>query len=400
MTGWFRAIAIGAGLFCAWPALALDKETLLTRLEEAANFGDAGAQYGPVEQTGDGDFTIAFIEFADKSAPKPGRVEKVEITGAAVDANGGLTIGSLRFGPATMWRETAAGEILKITLAGGEASGLYAPDYDNPASKLIGATPTRWKIGKIEIGRDGAAAGATIAGLAGEAIPQAGGNATSWALQSGEIRIDTEELSGRGAAGKAKELGLGQLGLTMRSAARWDAITGRAELTELRIDIADNGSLELAATLDGYTGEQVRAMRAASAQAAKLAKTDTMAGLDAMKGVMAAMGEIKLVSAKISFRDGSLTRRVLDWQAKENGQTRDEVVAMIPAMAQGYAQFLDNPAFSASLEAALRSFLAAPDRLTLSLTPAQAAPISGAIGTALMSPGALIDMLGLKVEAE
>jgi hypothetical protein len=380
----------------AAPASALDRQELLTRLEQAAGPWGASAQFGPVEQTADGDFRIAFVEFAGRSGPT--RIDAIEIKGAALDANGTLTIARMTFASATAQSETPQGQSVRIVVAGGEASGLHFPDYENPGSPLVGAGPTQWSIGDIVASGDGGATAMTIAGIKGESRPD--GATVAQMFATGDIRVNVEELADKDAAATAARLGVGDVRLTARGRASWDTKSGRAELGEFVVDIADLGSLELAAAVSGYTGERARALQKANRQVAKLAETDTLASLDAMKGVMAESGNIKLVSARISFRDGSLTNRLLDWQAKENGQTRAQAAELAAAMAQGYLQALGDAAFADAGAAALRSFLAAPGRLTLSIAPAEPGPVTGLLLMVLASPGDLVSALGLKIEAQ
>jgi hypothetical protein len=69
-------------------------------------------------------------------------------------------------------------------------------------------------------------------------------------------------------------------------------------------------------------------------------------------------------------------------------------------MAQGYLQALGDAAFADAGAAALRSFLAAPGRLTLSIAPAEPGPVTGLLLMVLASPGDLVSALGLKIEAQ
>ena len=72
---------------------------------------------------------------------------------------------------------------------------------------------------------------------------------------------------------------------------------------------------------------------------------------------------------------------------------------MLPMMAVGMTQALQNPAFSEMVAAALGAFFANPGTLRIEAKPAEPVPFTDLVGAGLAHPQSLITILDVKVRA-
>ncbi len=330
------------------------------------------------------------------------RIEKIAITGADIDADGAMTIEHLAVATMRQEGESKSGKAYTLTVEGAEADGLFLPDPQSETAPLVAPRPSLWKIGPLTLVMLGATDGAaalTIERMEGHSEPDASRQAVSTSARIVGMHIDAEAMDDSELDAKAADIDVKQFDVALSFASNWNSTTGRLQVDQWRLEAPGLGAFDLQLSLDGYTGEKVRQMRDASLASKDDQGDSAEAMRQAGKQMMAALGDISLSAAQLRFEDDSLTHKVLEARAKSDGQTVEELVAMLPDMSLSFTQMLDMPEFSQHIADALRTFLSDPKSMTIKLHPAAPAPVAGMIGMALFSPAALIEQLGVEITA-
>lgn len=209
-----------------------------------------------------------------------------------------------------------------------------------------------------------------------------------------EFVVDTTVgAEGEGAATMAA-LGYEQIRGNLTGNGVWNTQTGELSLSPMVVDVEDAGELSVAYTITGYTPAFVQAL--AQAQAQMAANPDNPGSGMAMMGLLS---QLSLNSAEIAFQDGSLTDRLLDYYAEQNGQTRDQMIEQLVGALPAVLNYLNNPQFQTEVTQAIDTFLRNPETLTVAVAPAQAVPASQIMAAALGAPQTLPAVLALSVTA-
>jgi hypothetical protein len=194
-------------------------------------------------------------------------------------------------------------------------------------------------------------------------------------------------------------VGLSEIALAFRSSGTWNVATGRLTLDEYMIELKDAGALSLSMELEGYTLDIHRRVRDAAQKAEKAGSGNAEAEKQAMAEMMAALGEVRLASMKLGFRDGAITRRLLVVQAENMGMTPDELTGQILAMVEQRVAPAGGPQLTAQVKDAVGAFLTDPGALTLSLSPAAPVPVTDIVEKVLNAPDQLAPLLGARLTA-
>lgn len=208
------------------------------------------------------------------------------------------------------------------------------------------------------------------------------GIARKGSLRANRIVIDVNALPDD-AEGKPELLRLGydRLTLSLAMAGEWDADTATGTLETFEITAENAGTLTVSAKVGGLTEEVVE----------KLKTTDNPDETTQL------LQGLTVQDVSIDFTDDSLTGRLLDAQAKESGTTgavlADQIAASLPAM----LSMLQNPTFEKSVAAAAGSFLKSPGSIKATAKPASPVPIAMIVGTAMMAPQTLPNVLNVEV---
>jgi len=188
------------------------------------------------------------------------------------------------------------------------------------------------------------------------------------------------------------EVGYPQLKGRMTATGTWNTESGDMTAQEKFI-LDDAAELNVDFAIGGYTGELIAAMQ--EMQKNMEGQSEEAMGF-AMLGLMQ---QLEIGSIKIELVDDSATNRLLDFAAKKQGTNREGVVAMAKGTLPFALAQLQNPEFSAKVSAAVGSFLDNPGSLTIVAAPASPVPVAQIMGSAMSTPQALINVLGLSVTA-
>ncbi len=190
-----------------------------------------------------------------------------------------------------------------------------------------------------------------------------------------------------------KALGYAEVNGTITSKGSWNPTDGRMTITEGAYDIKDVGRLNMTMDISGYTPALVKSLQEMN---------KNMAGQDESAKGLAMLGmlqQLNFISMSLRFDDASITDRLLDYAAKQQGQDKAAMVnqskAIIPfALAQ-----LKDPDFAAKVTAAASAYLDAPKSLEIKAAPEAPVPFALLMATGSTTPEALIKQLNVTVTA-
>jgi hypothetical protein len=97
--------------------------------------------------------------------------------------------------------------------------------------------------------------------------------------------------------------------------------------------------------------------------------------------------------------DDSATGKVLDFVAKQQGTNRESIIAQAKGTLPFALAQLQNPAFAASVSAAVGAYLDNPQSLKIAAMPANPVPVAQIMGAAMAAPQSIIGVLGLAITA-
>ncbi|MCU0790905.1 MAG: hypothetical protein MUE79_07635, partial [Nitratireductor sp.] len=287
------------------------------------------------------------------------------------------------------------GKNLAIAIEPSGGTGLNMVPTDSSELPFSRTMPTVLRLGALT---------ATLGGQ--EVFAMTGAESSVWFDESGDLltmkssmpqaSIPLDVLPSAGRA-QLDALGIAKLAVSITSSGAWNIPAGRMTLEEYRIALEGAGSMTLSMTLEGYSLDWYRRAREAAGKSQD--GTDVEAQQQAAAQMMSILGELKLASLKLDFRDGAITRRLLAVQGEAMGMTADELAGSIPPMISGYLALARNEQFSSQAADAIQTFLKDPGAISLSLTPARPVPVTEIVGALLNAPEKLVPMLGAKIAA-
>ena len=176
----------------------------------------------------------------------------------------------------------------------------------------------------------------------------------------------------------------------------WNLKTGRMAISRYEFDVNEMGAFDIQMVLGGYTKDLALKMRVMNAeiQALPVEERDK-----ASARVLQEMGSLTLESMKLSFRDQSITDKIINKQAEASGQPPENMKAMLPIMLSGVMVKLQQPELSAKLVGAVEAFLAQPGTITVAATPSEPLTFTDIGGLAMALPNILIEKLNIEAEA-
>lgn len=189
-------------------------------------------------------------------------------------------------------------------------------------------------------------------------------------------------------------LGYEQITGRLEAAGRWTPEDGRLALERTDLTIDQGGTLGFAVEISGYTPEFARAL--SEVQRSMNENQEDAAGGMAMMGLMQ---QLNLASADIYFRDDSLTQRVLELFAEDQGMRPQDVVNQAKAILPFMLAQIGAPQLGTMIADAVSTYLDDPQSLRISARPAEPVPFSLLMAGAMASPQALADQIGLEVVA-
>lgn len=176
----------------------------------------------------------------------------------------------------------------------------------------------------------------------------------------------------------------------------WNPNDGRIEFSQYDMTVVEAGTIGFTVDLGGYTPSLIASLRELQKQMAENPDSDNSAQGLAILGLLQQM---TFHSAEISFADDTLTNKVLDYVAQNQGMRPADIANQAKAVVPFVLAQLNNPELTAQASQAVSAFLDDPQSLTVAARPAQPVPFALLMATAMTTPAELTRSLGVTVSA-
>lgn len=227
-------------------------------------------------------------------------------------------------------------------------------------------------------------------------VPDDASRPMSFSGAAESISADLTKVDDAEARAVLAELGYGEVAGYFEMNGSWSPSDGNLSLAQFDFAVEEVGTIGFSLDLGGYTTQFLDAVREMQKNmAANQGGDNSQQGL-AMLGLMQ---QLSFVGASIDYADDSLTGRILEFVAKQQGTTPEQIAnqakAVVPfAMAQ-----LNDPDLTAAVTQAVTKFLDDPQNITVTAAPAAPVPFAVIMAGAMSAPQALPKQLGVTVTA-
>ena len=279
--------------------------------------------------------------------------------------------------------DDTSGNIGEISIAGLTFPPLAAllaledAQADGDMGAMLAAMPTLERVAASDIALDTPDMLMSLGSYVIEMANHIGPIPTSFAVSIEDADIPVSELDADERA-QLEALGYDRLIGSLGLSGIWDEQSDTVDL-ESEGSFEDGASFSLAARIGGITRQLFENPEAAAPMA---------------------MFSATLQGASVSIEDNSLRDRIIGMVAEQQGaepeMVRQMVLGAVPfALAQ-----LGRPEFTASVSAALKTFLEGEGNLSAEAAPDEPVSLMGLAADAQTDPGAVVDKLNVAIEAE
>lgn len=372
-------------------ALAQDANAVAQRLKDVMSA--QGVELGWASATGENGSQIVLdgVTYGVPATPDKLNIGKVTLDDVS-DDNGGYTIGTITFPAISLKDRGFDFEMTPATLNGVKVPPPGATDYLS--------TMLLYESGKIDRAevKQGDKQIALMENLHFEMTPPTSGPMTFTGAAE-KFSADLTALPDPRTRATAQALGYEQITGNMQMAGSWNPQDGRLEMSKYDIAVDNAGKIGMTVDLGGYTPEFLNTMQELSK---KMSETNNVEANQAEAGQMLnLMQALTLNGASIRFDDSSITNKVLNFVAQQQGadpaQLKEQTKTIIPFLLASSP--IKDEALKKSIAQAVATYLDDPKSLTIRAKPATPQPfaIISALGQA--DPGSLPTALGLTVSA-
>ncbi|MGN6763572.1 MAG: hypothetical protein ACTHJY_00185, partial [Rhizobiaceae bacterium] len=179
-------------------------------------------------------------------------------------------------------------------------------------------------------------------------------------------------------------------------AGSWAPKTGEASLDTYKLTVKNAGTFDISLKMSGYTPEFIRSLHAIRKKIAEAPEDQKTTQSMALLGLMQ---QLSFSGATVRFDDDSLTGKVMDYAAQQQGTKRGDIANQAKAVLPFMLMKLNNPDLSAEVTKAVSAFLDAPKNLAIVAAPPNPVPLAEIAAGAMGAPQQLPETLGLKVIA-
>lgn len=373
-----------------FPAQAFEAGALTDRLKTV--LADQGVQLGWDGVTASG--TKVVLEGANikvAGEPQPIVIGTVTLDDIS-DQNGGYRIGKITF-PSYSFSENG----MNVEIAAGELSGVTVPSpaaMDTLSSLMMYESAD---LAQISI-KSGGAEVFNLSNLHFEMTPPKDGEALEFAGSAEKFTADLASAATDAESRKAIEaLGYGTISGYFEMSGSWHPGDGQLELAQYDLSVDNAGTLGISLALGGYTLDFVKSLQELQKKmAAQPAGADDSAQGLAMLGLMQ---QLTFNNASVRFDDDSLTNKLLEFYAKQQGVKPSDLANQAKAILPFLLAQLDNPELTAQISSAVATYLDEPSSLEIAAAPEKPVPFSLIMAGAMQSPKDLTKTLAVSVTA-
>jgi hypothetical protein len=382
------------------PAMALDAETFVDRIETVYKAMGYDMSFGDATLSGD-TITVDGVTVTVAGMGEDPLVLDTELTFSGVVENddGSYFADSLSVPDIDM--EFGDEHVGHLTLVDMVAEDLWLPPEGETSAEVLLQVVGRMATGPLTLSRDGV-----------EVIKIDGMEAVSEFTYDGDDALETitstlavsniwADLSS--VAEEEPEAGaiIGALGLTnisgnITQSMNWTMADGKVVIDEFLFDFADVGAINFTADISGFTPAMLDKLYAM--QNSDLDPTSEQAQAQQMMAGMEIAQAMTITSTAIRYDDASLAGKLLDMFAAQSGADRASFVEGLKSMLPMMISESGIPALVDLVVPPASAFLDDPQSLEVAVKPATPTSVL-VLAAAASNPASLIQALGLTVTA-
>lgn len=248
-------------------------------------------------------------------------IEQAVLTGVADAGNGSISADTMII---SAFIVNADGTLVDVGPTAFETVHIGSAEEDDAARSFFHAE--RYTLGPVEVRVDGLETfgfdGASIANTPLATVPMD----SDFAING--MRLNTQALDDPRAQATMSALGYETVTANVTGETSWNGETGMLAINDMTLSADDAADLAVNLEIGGYTAELVQSMSEISTQMSG-------SGNDAAMGMamLGLMQQLEFTSMSIGLKDQSLTGRILDFVAEQQGTSREGITAMAKAMA-------------------------------------------------------------------
>ncbi|RUM98674.1 hypothetical protein EET67_06100 [Pseudaminobacter arsenicus] len=358
----FRTLMTKQGVEVSWTGVSGDADEMVI---EGAAFGVPGEEDR---------FQVGKLTFEDVS-----------------EKDGGYRIGTISTEPYHFNQDKLAIDVSAMTFNG---VLLPAAEDTDPVKSLLMYETT--ELASVEVKLDDKPL-FSLTNLSGEITPPSDGKPMEFTGAVEKFTADLTVVEDPASKAVIEGLGYQTISGNIEMAGSWQPTDGRMALTQNDITIDDAGTLGFSFDIGGYTPSFMQSLQDLQKKMA-----DQPAGADDSAQGLAMLGlmqQLTFHGANIRFDDDSLTGRVLEYFAEQQGMKPEDIANQAKAIVPFLTAQLNNPELSGQITAALNTFLDDPESLEITAAPASPVPFALIAAGGMAAPLELPKTLGVSVTA-
>ncbi len=370
---------------------ALDADDFAKKLTQSYASSGATLSYSGVTTNGD-NITLenAAVSLAGEASDLP--LGNLVFEGVTEDGTGGYTVAS------TSQNELAFGNAdFKATIKDIKVENMYVPADTTMASLDTMLWYDRITTGPISLAIEGQDV-VDIARMDSRNTKNSTGDRVDMDARIDGLEINLTAIDDPEARQVLTGMGYQNLSGDMVINGYWQVSNGELTLSEYALTLDDVGRLDMAFSFSGYTLDFVKGLQQLQ---------ENMAGKESDAKAQQAMGmamlgmlqQLSFNNLSLRFDDASVTNKILDMAASQQGISRQQMVQGLQAMVPFALAQLQNPEFQKTVTEAVSLYLSNPKNFEISAAPASPVPFATLFGSAMAAPQSLPNILGVTVTA-
>ncbi len=371
--------------------LALDADDFAKKLTQAWGSGGAAITYDGATASGD-NVTIENLRVGMAGEPATFGMGNLQFQGVKEDGSGNYNVASMAESEITFSQDEISFSISDISI-----ENLYVP-ADSTANSIDNM-----------FFYDRATTGPVVFNIEGNEVFKIArsdtrntrsSNGDQWDFDARLDGLEIDLASVDDAQARQVITGMGYQNISgdMVIKGFWHATNGELTLSDYALTLNDVGRLGLSFSISGYTLEFVKSLQ--ELQKNMAGKADDAKAQQAMGlAMMGMMQQLTFNNMALRFDDASLTNKVLDMVASQQGMSRDQMVQGVQGMLPFVLGQLNNPEFQKSVTEAVSLYLSDPRNIEVAARPESPVPFASVVGAAMGAPQSLPDVLNVMISA-
>lgn len=352
-------------------------------------FSKNGATLTIGSATADGDDVVLSDITMKPGEAEPAKLEELRLQDVS-ESDNGYRIGKIEAPEFSMTKEGKT-----LDFGGAAVTGIQVPkESETDPVRNISVLVEGMTVGPVSVS-EGDAVLFKMDGIVYTSSPYEPGQAIDSEMEMTGVEADMTKLPDPKARAVMQQLGYDMLSGGMSMKGSWNPSDGQMTISEWILDVTDAAALNLSIDLSGLTSEFMQQVQEIAAKQESGEMNEQAMGF-AMMGLMQ---QLSFNGAEIALQDASLTDRVLDFVAAQQGAKRQDIVNMAKGMTPLLLAQLQNPGFAKMVSEAVNTYLDDPQSLTVTAAPDAPVPAPQIMGAAMGAPQTIPDILGVTVTA-